>query len=183
MRGASASLVALLCLSLQMSGTAQSLSALTVPAAALPNGCTIGAPQARTPWIPFPTNPWSGTDRKLMTEVRSASDGYPRMPDGPPLSAREAQAFQLKLADDVVEAYQAQYAWTDGSQVSVSALTFRDATLAGRGTLLESDAQRGVIQRIVRGATVVRVTAPARTACLDAVRAHIESIKRASKLS
>lgn len=80
----------------------QSLSPLTVPPAVLPRDCGLTQP-APTPGpsardgvtviqaVPlFPVNPWSDTDRRIVTAVRGAIDGAPPMPDGPPLDARDA---------------------------------------------------------------------------------------------
>jgi len=122
----------------------QTLGALTVPAAALPSGCALKPPAPRpapisrggvtvihgATWSPFPTNPWSGSDRKFVTAVRKAIDGAPRMPDGPPLEARDAAAFELKWVEHILEAYHAGYASADGSQVEVFAVTFNDVKFA-----------------------------------------------------
>ena len=168
----------------------QTLSALTVPAAALPSGCALTqlaprpAPIARgrvtvihgAPWSPFPTNPWSGTDRKIVTEVRKVIDGTPRMPDGPPLEAREAAALELKLADNVLEAYHAVYASADGTRVEVFAVTFNDEALAKPERLSETmNPPRGLRSRLVRGATVVVVSAPTAGECARTVESYIRS--------
>ena len=168
------------------------LSALTVPSEALPGGCALQQPAPRPEsgsspegtlvrseeWPSFPTNPWLGSDRKLVAEVRKAIDGTPRLPDGPPLGSRDAAAFLLKLADNVVEAYRAAYVSTGGSQVAVWAVRFNDDTLATPEPLWGTmNPPRGFRDRVVRGATVVLVTAPSSNACARAVDAHIRSLK------
>jgi hypothetical protein len=127
---------------------------------------------------PFPTNPWSGTDRTLVAEVRKAIHGTPRLPDGPPLARAAAAAFLLKLADNVVEAYRAAYVSADGSQVAVWAVSFNDDTLATPERLPGTmHPPRGFRSRLVRGATVVLVTAPSSHECARAVDGYIRSLK------
>jgi len=167
-----------------VTGSAQSkpaLSTLTVPAAELPAGCALRQPSPleRTQlW--YPGNPWFGTDRRPAAAVRGAIDGAPslRIPDAPPLEAREITALQLKMADNVIEAYHADYVASDGSQIGVWAATFNDATLA------KPDAETATMKpppafrsRIVKGATVVLVSASARSECAVAVEKHARSLK------
>jgi len=169
----------------------QTLSALTVPPTTLPSGCSLTqpaptpAPMTRggvtviqgVPSSPFPTNPWSGADRRIVTIVRKAMDGAPRIPDGPPLEARDAAAFELKLADDVLEAYHAAYASADGSQTEVFAVTFDDSTLAKPEPLSATmNPTTGLRSRFVRGATVV-VVSGSRSECFRAVNGYIRSVK------
>lgn len=168
------------------------LNALTLPSEALPSGCALQQPAPRPEsgssaegtvvrseeWPSFSTNPWLGTDRKLVAEVRKAIDGTPRLPDGPPLGPRDAAAFLLKLADNVVEAYRAAYVTADGSQVAVWAVRFNDKALATPEPLWGTmNPPRGFRNRLVRGATVVLVTARSPNACARAVDAHIRSLK------
>lgn len=181
-----------------VAGSAQSaptLNALTLPGEALPTDCALKqpapspAPTSRggrtvirsAEWSPFPRNPWSGTDRKLVTEVRRAIDGTPRLPDGPPLEPAHAEAFLLKLADNVREAYHATYVSADGSQVKVWAVSFTDDTLA-KAEPLPGTMNRpgGFRSRLVRGATVVVVTAPSSSECSRAVDGYIRSLKGAT---
>ncbi len=187
--------VALLLVSEVVAGRPQSgptLNALTVPSEALPSGCALQQPGPRPEsgssaegtvvrseeWPSFPTNPWLGTDRKLVAEVRKAIDPTPRLPDGPPLGSRDAAAFLLKLADNVVEAYRANYVAAGGSQVAVWAVRFNDDTLAKPEPLWGTmNPPRGFRDRLVRGATVVLVAAPSSNACARAVDAHIRSLK------
>ena len=52
-------------------------------------------------------NPWMGTDRHILATLRQHLDGYGmvRLPDGPPLTNREASAMLQKFADGVEEGY------------------------------------------------------------------------------
>jgi hypothetical protein len=186
--------VALLLVGGAVAGSArswQTLSTPTVPPMALPNGCALKQPASKPvpiagggvtviqggPSSPFPTNPWSGTDRRIVTTVREAIDGEPRMPDGPPLEARDAAALELKLADNVLQAYHAAYASADGSQTEVFAVTFNDSTLAKpeplSATMNPSPEFRS---RFVRGSTVV-VVSGSRSECFRAVKGYIRSLK------
>ena len=186
-------LAAFLMVGAVVAGEAQSgptLNALTVPGEALPSNCALKQPASRPipssraegtvirseEWSPFPTNPWSGTDRKLVAEVRKAIDGTPRLPDGPPLEPADAAAFLLKLADNVVEAYRAAYVSADGSQIDVWAIRFNDDTLAQPERLSGTmNPPRGFSRRLVRGATVVLVTAPSSNECVRSVDGYIRS--------
>jgi hypothetical protein len=182
-----------------VAGQAQSgpsLNALTVPHEVLPSRCALSQPVpgsvrsahaegARTVVssvgsAAFPTNPWSGTDRKLVTEVRKAMDGTPRLPDGPPLEPADAEAFLLKLADDVVEAYRAVYVSADGAEVGVWAVRFNDDALAKPEPppgMINPPTRRGFRNRVVQGATVVLVTAPSPNECVRAIDGYIRSLK------
>lgn len=169
----------------------RTLSTLTVPVKALPGSCALKKLPAPAPvsrgrvttiqgWalLPFPTNPWSGTDPKIVTEVRKAIDGAPKLPDGPPLEAREAAALELKLAANVLEAYHAAYASSDGSEVEVFAATFDDTKLAKPDSLSATMAPpRGLRSRVVRGATVIVVSARSSSECALAVDRYIRSLK------
>lgn len=175
----------------------QTLSSLTVPAGALPIGCALEQPAPKPAQAPrsgvivlggmmqrgFPSNPWTGTDRKLLAAVRKAIDGAPRMPDGPPLEAREAAAFELRLADNVLEAYHAVYGPADRPQVEVHAITFSDAALAKPDPLSAMmNPPRGLRSRLVRGATVVVVSGVAPpNECFRAIETHIGSLKMAGE--
>ena len=171
----------------------QTVNTLTVPAKALPSGCALQQPApgpaptssggvavtSRRVWSPFTTNPWSGTERWIVAVVSKAIDGTPRaVPDGPPLDARAAAAFELKWADNIVEAYHATYSSANGSEVEVFGVRFNDVKLATPESLSEmAGRQRRATRRIVRGATVIRLSAPTPTECFAAVRAYIESLK------
>ena len=180
-----------------IAGSTQSraLSALTVPAAALPGGCALRpvpaqspAPVARdgvtvilgTAWSRLPTNPWTGTDRETVAAVHKAIDATPGrpLPDLPPEAWRGA-AFERKWADNILEAYHAAYVSAGGRQVEVFAVTFNDVKLtpAPESVSAMLNPPRGITTRVVRGATVVRVSAPSSTECFEAVRAYIESLK------
>ena len=164
---------------------------LAVPASALPSGCALQPPAPSVAptsfgmsavdimrWSLFPTNPWSGSERKTVAEVRKAIDSTPRVvPDGPPPDARSAAAFELRWADNILEAYRAVYS-SNGSEVQVLAVMFNDEKLVTPEPLSETVGRRpGATSRIVRGATVIRVSAPTPTECFRAIRAYMESLK------
>jgi hypothetical protein len=92
---------------------------------------------------------------------------------------RNAAASDSPWAANIVEAYHAAYVLADGRHVDVYAVTFNDVTLARTSEPLSTmlNPPRGFTRRLVRGATVIRVSAPASTDCYSAVLAHIESLK------
>src|SRR5229473_812071 len=93
---------------------------LTVPKKRLPAGCgLVPAPSVSLGgnrvqyglWagLPVPTNPWSGTDRPTIVEIRERMDGPSLVPDGPPPTAREISRYRSQLANGVEEGYAAIY--------------------------------------------------------------------------
>ena len=78
--------------------SARTLTELTVPANQLPAGCSL-KPADPKPVMPPPggaatvtfsgdplsrlTNPWAGTDRRLVVDIRKRIDGEPQVPDAP----------------------------------------------------------------------------------------------------
>jgi hypothetical protein len=169
------------------------LSSLTVPAERLSSGCALEQPPSPAPVArggatvvhaatpsQFPANPWSGTDRKLVAAVHMAVDARREkpLPDVPPTTARDAAASDTQWAENIREAYHAAYASAEGSHVQVFAVTFNDAKLITPEPVSAMlNPPRGLTRRIVRGTTVVRVSAPAPTECFGAIRAYIESLK------
>ena len=123
---------------------------LTVPNDRLPSGCglkviappsheVIAAPPGGTIRVTKPTpsmhpgglnavtaNPWTGTDRRILAELRQRVDGYGqvRLPDGPPLTGREQSAMLLKFADGVEEGYAATYTQSGGRDLGGWAVRF-----------------------------------------------------------
>ena len=161
---------------------ASTLAALTVPESDLPDGCRLN-PAVTNTWMSLPTgivtvpsNPWSGADHRLKAAVRSAVDGPPQMPDAPPLDRRGMASFESKWADDVAEAYHAEYVGTAGGPVLVSAVRFKDANhaidkLPGLG------AQRSLSTRFVLGAMAIRASGSSNLECFQAVSKYLQSLR------
>ena len=116
-----------------------------------------------------------------MAAIHAAIDAVPGrpLPDLPPTAPRSATAAESPWADNIVQAYHAAYTAIDGNQVEVFAVTFNDPklTTAPQSVSAILNSPRGVTTRLVRGATVIRISAAASTECLSAVRAHVESLK------
>ena len=183
------------------------LALLTVPEKNLPSGCqlTSNVPPAPPTVSPptlrggqtvitvnagssyhFSSNPWIRADRRLLRELRNRIDGVPRVPDAPPLSAREVAAWEQRWVADVVEGYRAAYrrrvfaedaVVEPSAGVEVSAIRFSDATLATTTPAGIPRATRGVSDRLVKGAVVVRVEAGSKTDCFSAVAAYLRDVK------
>jgi hypothetical protein len=181
----------------QQSGLA--LARLTVPDATLPEDCrllpyvppttqtaklgttTVIRPQAGNSG-PFPANPWSGTDPKLVSTVRGSINGVGRsrpLPDVPLPGSGQPAVPSSERTDDVLEAYRAAYQFTDGFGVQVFAVTFKDAKLAAAPDSLSAMLNPPIASghRLVRGATAIRVSASSENACYKAVVGYIESLK------
>ena len=63
-------------------------------------------------------NPWTGTERRILAELRQRVDGYGavRMPDAPPLTSKEMSAILLRFADGVAEGYAATYVQSEARE-------------------------------------------------------------------
>lgn len=162
---------------------AQDLAALTVPEERLPPGCRLEEPpkpqtnQPGTVVISQP-NPWIGREGQVVADIRRLVDGAPRDLDGPPLMPREAAAFALRWADNVVEAYKARYRQADASLIDVAAIRFDDERLATSAPPVGTRrASRGITSRVVLGPIVVRIAAGARSDCFQAIENYVRSLR------
>jgi hypothetical protein len=141
--------------------TAVTMQGLTVPQERLPDGCSLkvieprrqevvstSATGVRTIRVVSATaslqpggmsqvtqNPWTGTDRRILAELRQRVDGHGpvRTPDGPPLTRGETSAMLLQFADGVAEGYAATYAQSEGRDLGVWAVRFATAPDPVRG--------------------------------------------------
>jgi hypothetical protein len=115
--------------------TPVTLQDLTVPQDRLPTGCSLKAadpdPQRVRLISPMQsagitTNPWTGTDRRILAWLRQSVDGYGklRLPDGPPLTQSQESALFLRFADGVEEGYAATYAQSGAPDLEVQAVRF-----------------------------------------------------------
>jgi hypothetical protein len=174
---------------LSASGLAQNnprsltLDSLTVPQHRLPPACrsapapseSIGSNRIRGGlWsgLPISTNPWTGTDRRLIATIRERIDP-PLTPDGPPLSGQEAARYSLQLADGIDEGYAAFYTQSDSEHIAVYALRFRDG---GRNGDPLTTSRRFYPTRIELGRIVAWVSGSVGP-CLQAVEAHVRSLR------
>jgi hypothetical protein len=158
---------------------------LTLPAERLPAGCALSpAPSVRLDggrvrsglWAGFPTNPWIGTDRRLMASIREIVDGPVAVPDGPPPDAKELSRYLLLLADGVEEAYGAVYMQSDADLITVRAMRLapdarRPAPAYSGDTRVSRNS--GMI-RVAIGPIVAIVTGDG--ACFQAVGAYLKSL-------
>ena len=169
----------------------RTLSVVTVPDDRLPAGCTLmplepqpsGGPQGvvvipRDFGPSTPTNPWSGSDRRLAAAIAQRVDGMAPQPDGPPLDRSASAAFALKWADQVVEAYRATYRSADGFLIDVYAVRFDDPALAlpnpPAGLRKMS---RDVTSRVVLGPSVVLISTAANNGCFQAINDYVRSLR------
>ena len=84
--------------------------------------------------------------------------------------------FESKWADDVAEAYHAEYAGPSGGPELVSAVRFMDANHAiaepaGLG------AQPSLSARFVRGAMAIRVSGSSNLECFQAISKYLQSLR------
>ena len=160
---------------------------LTVPAERLPIACTLSpAPSVQLDGgrvrsglrAGFPTNPWIGTDRRLVASIRELVDGPAAVPDGPPLDAKQLSRYLGQLADGVEEAYGAVYMQSDAELITVRAVKFApgekppttryasDRRVAGTPALI----------RVAIGPIVAIVTGDGD--CFQAVGAYLQSLAK-----
>jgi hypothetical protein len=160
------------------------LSRLTVPAERLAAGCAFAplahqVPDGRVQVfssfpVRVPTNPWRGTDRPILADIRQRhTGGVMDMPDGPPPSTQEARRMFVHLADGVSEGYAAFYRAADEPNVvAVYALRFDEATDAHAWA--ENNGRHDA-PALIAGASVVRVEA-AGSRCFASVREYVASV-------
>ena len=179
--------------------TSPALSSLTVPESALPSHCRLQpyvsptAPVwrdgtttvAANRWTTgrFPSNPWLGTDRDLVIELRRHIDltqSRP-LPDALPPSASDRAALDARWAEEIVEGYRAEYYVSDdGTIIEVAAVRFNtekqtaDATSSIRSLL---QMPRGATYLRVIGTVAVRVAASSTNDCFRTVDQHIRAWK------
>jgi hypothetical protein len=156
------------------------LATLTVPEDRLPSGCrleTRNPSTSRQYGIRYgaltPTrNPWIGSDQLTLATIVERINGAPAVPDGPPLSPKDANRYLLKLADGVEEGYAAVYTVKDSDVVIVFALRFDvPPPLASRTRA----ARAGTIVRIEQEGLVVTADGPP-GACASAIEQHLRSV-------
>jgi hypothetical protein len=158
---------------------------LTLSPERLPVGCALSpAPSVHLDgnrvrsglWADFPTNPWTGTDRRLMASVREIVDGPVAVPDGPPLGAKELSRYLGQLADGVEEAYGAVYMHSDTNLITVRAMRLapgeRPSPRAYSSDIHVSRSP-GMI-RVAIGPIVAIVTGDGE--CFQAVGAYLKSL-------
>jgi hypothetical protein len=153
-----------------------SLASLTVPEKNLPNGCRL-RPHSPQSSFPFPNNPWVGRDRKLLVELRRNIDGPLRLPDAPPLSAKEVSTFERQWVADVVEGYRAVYISAETILVRVSAIRFDSGKVPAHSPPASAAGLQGVKDRLVVGPAIVQISADSPNECFQAVDRHIRALK------
>ena len=160
------------------------LSALTVPAERLPEGCRLEP--ASPGFVMGPglrENPWIGTRPPTLASIRLTVE----YPNGPTYDLPNGPALRARLTEDVVEGYRARYVAATAWKVEVYAVRFNDPALTLPTSLNRLRSNDRHDTRIVFGTTAVRVylasdgfyPKPAQTgeACLRAITGHIGSMK------
>ena len=155
--------------------SARGLAAFTVPDDRLPPDCRLKPVEPKPPNLE--PNPFISRERRAAAEIRRLIDGAPPEPDGPPLMPKSSARWELRWAEDVVEAYRATYQ-TDESLITVAAIQFNDARLATSTPPFGTrSAARGMTSRIVLGPTVVLVAAGASSGCFEAIENYLRSAR------
>jgi hypothetical protein len=160
------------------------LGDLTVPSSRLPAGCTlVAAPserlddnQARTGlWtgLNIRTNPWIGTDAPVLADIHERLDP-PERPDGPPLSAKEATRYHLRLADGIDRGYAAIYRERDTPNLMVVyGLEFPSTEAA----MSFATRARAASIAVVNG-RVASFASGASSECLQTIRQYLNGLTR-----
>ena len=168
----------------QQNTLALPFDALTVPAARLPQGCSLPASASASMdggkfrmglWagLPIASNPWRGTDSFVAAAIRERMIGNALVPDGPPPSRQEIATAKLQLADDVEEAYAAVYADEQFRLIAVYATTRK---VTAPPPVADKTRPRGGM-RLTVGRTEIAVLGDG--ACLDAIQVHLfDLVKR-----
>lgn len=157
---------------------------LRVPAERLPAGCAL-SPAPTIPldgnrvrsglWAEFPSNPWTGTDRRLIASIRQLIDGPAAVPDGPPLDAKQLSRYLGQLADGVEEAYGAVYLQSETSLITVRAIRFAaSGPISSRGDAADKRDSNLGTARVAIGPIVAIVTGEGD--CFQAVGVYLKSL-------
>jgi hypothetical protein len=114
------------------------------------------------------TNPWTGTDRKIIATLRQGMGDAPLVTDSP-LTTREARSSFISLADGVEEGYAAIYAQSEPRQIVVYALRFAatERPFYPPGTPSNHRFEIGPFDAVVSGAG---------GQCSQAVEAYLKSL-------
>ena len=155
---------------------------LTVPVDRLPPGCALapapsismGGNRVRSGLLAgLPANPWTGTDRRLMAEIRERIDAPAALPDGPPLDAKELSRYRAQLADGLEQAYGAVY--IDAAQlIIVQAVQFAPTEPASEFASARAHVSNSRMMRVQIGRITAIVTGDG--ACSRAVGAYLATL-------
>jgi hypothetical protein len=185
MRLRTPALAAVLSIVSLLAGRAQQpdpIEMLTVPPDRLPLGCAL-SPSATANvgnqivgglWasLPITSNPWTGTDRRIIATIRERIEG-PQPGPSAPLSRSEAARFRLALADGVEEAYAAVYMFQ--SQVIALYGVRYAATAKGAGFPTKPR-----LTGVKIGSVVAYIDGNA-NACSKAIEAHLAVLAQLQK--
>jgi hypothetical protein len=159
---------------------------LTVAPDQLPSGCALSpAPSVRLDgntvrsglWAGLPANPWIGTDPVRIASIHEVLAPL-MMPEGPPLTPREATRVRLHLADGIVEAYEAVYlpAETSGALIRVFALQFPSDDQAAAFWTRSRRSNRPATALVI--GPIVTWVSDGNGACFRAIAAHLQALSR-----
>jgi hypothetical protein len=125
------------------------------------------------PNVTVRSNPWTGSDRKVVAGIREVIYGAPRLPDAPIMSLPALATFLLQLAEGVEEGYVAAYEHAGSLRTFVYGLRFSDgvrlpevpSVRSGHATLAWIQTKR-----------LVAVVHGGNGECSKAVAAHVKSL-------
>ena len=135
--------------------------------ARLPNG-NVAFPSAALPGLRDSQNPWIGTDAPSLAALWELMEGHPGVPDAAPLDRRGAAQYQLRRAEGVERGYRATYTQPSGS-ILVLGLQMNESARAHASSLTKG-------RRVDLG-TVVATVLGQPGACVNAIEAHLSSLK------
>jgi hypothetical protein len=128
--------------------------------------------------LPIRSNPSTSSEAPLAAEIRERIEGPIVTPDPPALSPRDAARYRVKLAEGIAASYAAIYQPPDSSELVVLyGLQFADAAAAQEFWSHARAAGNPRATGVVLGPMVAVATGP-NGACLDAVAAHLRSLRQ-----
>lgn len=171
-----------------------SLALLTIPQDRLPKDCQlkpvtprdkpatqVGTTRVMTGpplvGVPYPSNPWSGTETRWLVETRKKIDKPPSyFVDAPPA---QVKGDETQWVQHVVEAYHAIYDVAGTSFLEVSAVKFDDPKLASPSKSVTSEMliPSDVGYRIVKGNVAVGLVGDETSYCFKALDAYVRGLR------
>jgi hypothetical protein len=140
----------------------------------VPGGSVVTIVTGTSSTLGMPSNPWIGTDRRTLAEIRRRMGDLPMLTDAA-LTGRDASRYLVSLAEGVEEGYTANYSDADSREIVVHALRLSPTELAVSRRHIENRPANQTTTRIEIGTTVAVVIGN-EGQCRQAIESHLRSL-------